>query len=40
MTFRRIDAFNFFVRPILGSSSCSALRLALAAAVALCPRHL
>jgi hypothetical protein len=40
MTFRRVDAFDFFTGPILGSSSYSALRLALAAAVALCPRHL
>jgi hypothetical protein len=40
MTFRRVDAFDFFVGPILGSSSCSALRLVLVAVVALCPRHL
>jgi hypothetical protein len=39
MTFRRVDAFDFFLAgPILGSRACSALRLVLA--VAWCPRHL
>jgi hypothetical protein len=32
MAFRRIDAFDFFfARPILGSSSCSTLRLVVKA---------
>jgi hypothetical protein len=34
MAFRRIDAFDFFfIRPILGSSSYSALRLAVKALI-------
>jgi hypothetical protein len=39
MTFRHVDAFDFFlIGPILGSRAYSALRLVLA--VAWCPRYL